>query len=116
MRERIYLGNQRTSERQIWPRHERLNVVIHELVCRKPFLVTDHNVATIGRRRRQRHQKSATGRRDCGRMGNESSVPVDDDVPPQSLESRTLNSVAKYIKENQPRRIVVMVSTLQFCD
>ncbi len=42
-------------------------------------------------------------------MGNESSVPVEDDVPPQTLESRTLESVAKYITERRVRRIVVMV-------
>lgn len=42
-------------------------------------------------------------------MGNESSVPVEDDVPPQTLESRTLEGVAKYIKETKVRRIVVMV-------
>ncbi|ERF74932.1 NAD-dependent protein deacetylase hst2-1 [Endocarpon pusillum Z07020] len=41
-------------------------------------------------------------------MGNESSVPVEDDVPPQTLESRTLESVAKYITERKVRRIVVM--------
>ena len=42
-------------------------------------------------------------------MGNESSVPVGDEVPPQTLESRTIDGVAKYIKEKKVRRIVVMV-------
>lgn len=42
-------------------------------------------------------------------MGNESSTLVADDVAPQTLESRTLEGVAKYIKEKNVRRIVVMV-------
>lgn len=42
-------------------------------------------------------------------MGNESSVPIEEDVPSQTLESRTLEGVAKYVKEKKPRRIVVMV-------
>ncbi len=42
-------------------------------------------------------------------MGNESSVPIEDDVPSQTLESRTLDGVAKYIKDKKPRRVVVMV-------
>ena len=42
-------------------------------------------------------------------MGNESSVPVEDHVPPTTLESRTLDALAKYIKEGRAKSIVVMV-------
>jgi NAD-dependent histone deacetylase SIR2 len=44
-------------------------------------------------------------------MGNESSVPVEDDVPPATLKERTLEAVADYVKEKNVRRIVVMVRT-----
>ena len=43
-------------------------------------------------------------------MGNESSTPVEEHVPPQTLESRSMEAVAKYIKEQHVQRIVVMVS------
>ena len=44
-------------------------------------------------------------------MGQESSLPiVDESTPTQTLESRTLESVAKMLKEGKFRRIVVMVS------
>ena len=46
-------------------------------------------------------------------MGNESSVPVEDDVPPATLKERTLEAVAEYIKEKNVRRIVVMVRISQ---
>jgi hypothetical protein len=46
-------------------------------------------------------------------MGNESSVPVEDDVPPATLRERTLEAVVDYIKEKNVRRIVVMVRTRQ---
>ncbi|KAL9111200.1 MAG: hypothetical protein Q9227_004277 [Pyrenula ochraceoflavens] len=42
-------------------------------------------------------------------MGNESSTPVDESVPPQSLDSRTLEAVARYVKSRNVRNIVVMV-------
>ncbi|KAL1956591.1 hypothetical protein VTO42DRAFT_7002 [Malbranchea cinnamomea] len=41
-------------------------------------------------------------------MGNDNSAPVSSDTPPRTLESRTLEAVAKYIKEKDVRRIVVM--------
>jgi len=41
-------------------------------------------------------------------MGNESSVPVEDDVPPATLKERTLEAVAEYIKKKNVKRIVVM--------
>jgi hypothetical protein len=46
-------------------------------------------------------------------MGNESSVPVEDDVLPATLRERTLEAVADYIKEKNVKRIVVMVRNLQ---
>ena len=41
-------------------------------------------------------------------MGNESSVPVEDNVPPATLESRTVEGLAKYVKDRDVKRIVVM--------
>lgn len=41
-------------------------------------------------------------------MGQEESKPVDESTPPQTLEKRDLASVAKYIKNGQAKRIVVM--------
>lgn len=43
-------------------------------------------------------------------MGNENSILIDEATPPQTLESRSIESVAKYIKDNNIRRIAVMVS------
>lgn len=42
-------------------------------------------------------------------MGNEPSTLVDEDTPPSALEARTLEAVAKYIKEKDDCRIVLMV-------
>ncbi|KAI9045090.1 SIR2 family NAD-dependent protein deacylase [Aspergillus affinis] len=42
-------------------------------------------------------------------MGNESSTLIDDTTPPSVLEARTVEALAKYIKEKDVRRIVVMV-------
>lgn len=41
-------------------------------------------------------------------MGNESSTPVAEDVPPVTLYGRTIEAVADYIKKNNVKRIVVM--------
>lgn len=41
-------------------------------------------------------------------MGNEESSPIDESVPPQTLEYRTLDGVADYIKSGAVRKIVVM--------
>ncbi|KAL2002627.1 hypothetical protein VTN02DRAFT_6335 [Thermoascus thermophilus] len=41
-------------------------------------------------------------------MGNESSTLVDEKTPPQTLEARNIESVAKYIREKNVRHIVVM--------
>ncbi|KAL9031538.1 MAG: hypothetical protein Q9196_000433 [Gyalolechia fulgens] len=43
-------------------------------------------------------------------MGQESSTPIDENTPTQTLNARTLEAVASYIKEGRARRIVVMVS------
>jgi hypothetical protein len=42
-------------------------------------------------------------------MGNEPSTVVDENTPPSVLESRSIEAVAKYIKEKNVRNIVVMV-------
>lgn len=42
-------------------------------------------------------------------MGNEESRLVDETMRPSVLEARNINAVAKYIKENDVRRIVLMV-------
>lgn len=43
-------------------------------------------------------------------MGNEESVMADSGTPPQTLEARSVDAVAKYIHEKKVRRIVVLVS------
>lgn len=42
-------------------------------------------------------------------MGNEESSMVDDSTRPSVLEGRSIEAVAKYIKEHNVQRIVVMV-------
>ncbi|KAL4927405.1 SIR2 family NAD-dependent protein deacylase [Aspergillus undulatus] len=42
-------------------------------------------------------------------MGNESSTIVDENTPPSVLEARTVEALAKYVKEKPVRRVVVMV-------
>ncbi len=66
-------------------------------------------LAIIGRRRRDRHSKPGKGIWQRI-MGNESSTPVDEAVPPTTLYARNIDAVAKYIKERDVKRIVVMVS------
>jgi NAD-dependent histone deacetylase SIR2 len=44
-------------------------------------------------------------------MGNEASSVVDDDTPPSTLDRRDLPSLAKYIRDKNVRRIVVMVGS-----
>ncbi|CAI6335435.1 unnamed protein product [Periconia digitata] len=41
-------------------------------------------------------------------MGQDESRMVDDDTPPKTLDSRSLESLAKYIKDGRAKRIVVM--------
>lgn len=43
-------------------------------------------------------------------MGNEESTMVDDSVMPSVLEARNIDAVAKYMKENDVKKVVVMVS------
>lgn len=46
-------------------------------------------------------------------MGNESSTPVDEAVPPATLYARNIEAVAKYIEERDVKNIVVMVSPIE---
>ena len=46
-------------------------------------------------------------------MGQEASTPVDESTPPETLESRTVDSVAKFIKDGRAKNTVVMVSSTQ---
>jgi hypothetical protein len=43
------------------------------------------------------------------KMGNEESRVVDADTPPQTLEARTVEALAQYIKDGRAKRVVVMV-------
>lgn len=45
-------------------------------------------------------------------MGQEESRMVDDKTPPETLESRSVEAIAKYIKDGKVKRIVVMVSAI----
>lgn len=42
-------------------------------------------------------------------MGQDISTPVDENVPAQVLDDRSLESVAKYILNGQAKKIVIMV-------
>lgn len=42
-------------------------------------------------------------------MGNEESTVVDEATQPSILEARSMEAVAKYIKQNDVKRIVLMV-------
>jgi hypothetical protein len=42
-------------------------------------------------------------------MGQEESVPINEDLSPQSLTSRTLEGIASYLKMGRAKKIVVMV-------
>ncbi|KAL9595439.1 MAG: hypothetical protein Q9179_004980 [Wetmoreana sp. 5 TL-2023] len=41
-------------------------------------------------------------------MGQESSTPVDESTPPQTLKARSVEAVASYIKEGRAKKIVLM--------
>lgn len=41
-------------------------------------------------------------------MGQEASSPIDESVPPSTLETRSMDGIAKYIKDGKAKRIVVM--------
>lgn len=66
-------------------------------------------IFNIGRRRKERHQKSKPGKPWRGRMGQEESTPVSESTPPLNLKNRTIESVAEYIKSGKAKRIVVLV-------
>ncbi|KAI2901577.1 hypothetical protein CBS76997_446 [Aspergillus niger] len=42
-------------------------------------------------------------------MGNESSTLIDEKTPPSVLEARTIEAIAKYVKQKPVKRVVVMV-------
>ncbi|KAJ5662671.1 NAD-dependent protein deacetylase hst2-1 [Penicillium macrosclerotiorum] len=48
-------------------------------------------------------------------MGNEESTVVGDSTPPSVLEARNIEAVAKYIKQKNVQRIVVMVCHASYC-
>lgn len=50
------------------------------------------------------------GKSRYSRMGQEESHVVDEDTPTKTLESRSIEAVAKYIKDGGAGRVVVMVS------
>jgi NAD-dependent histone deacetylase SIR2 len=43
-------------------------------------------------------------------MGNEESTMVDDKAAPSVLEARNIEGVAKYVKERNVKKVVLMVS------
>jgi NAD-dependent histone deacetylase SIR2 len=55
-------------------------------------------------------EKGRKGKGKRGRMGQDESRVVDPNAPPQTLEARTLEALAQYIKDGRARKIVVMVS------
>ena len=69
--------------------------------------------AAIGRRKRNRHTKPGKTRLQRFKMGQESSSPVDESIPPQTLKDRTLGSVADFIRDGYAKNIVVMVGSLR---
>lgn len=76
---------------------------------------TRAKAAAIGRHRNKDRQPSLIARKPWlrgkgwQRMGQDSSTPVDESTPPQTLQSRTLDGVAAYIRDGKAKRIVVMV-------
>jgi NAD-dependent histone deacetylase SIR2 len=55
-------------------------------------------------------EKGRKGKGKRGRMGQDESRVVDPTAPPQTLEARTLEALAQYIKDGRAQKIVVMVS------
>lgn len=45
---------------------------------------------------------------DLLKMGNESSTPVDESVPPVTLKARTIEAVAEYMRKKNVKNVVVM--------
>lgn len=64
-------------------------------------------------KRKNKNKSKAKAKNDQHRnkpvkMGQDSSTPIDESVPSQTLETRTVDGVAKYIKSGRCKRIVVM--------
>jgi hypothetical protein len=57
-----------------------------------------------------REKGKGKGKSRYRKMGQEESRIVDENTPPETLESRTIEAVAKHIKDGRAKRIVVMVS------
>jgi NAD-dependent histone deacetylase SIR2 len=55
-------------------------------------------------------EKGRKGKGKRGSMGQDESRVVDPSTPPQTLEARTLEALAQYIKDGRAQKIVVMVS------
>ena len=48
-------------------------------------------------------------------MGQDTSTLIDDNTPPETLQARTVDAVARYINNGRQKKIVVMVvSSLSF--
>lgn len=78
-------------------------------------------LAAIGRKHKPHRQSGAPGKAGkagknrnrgiAGRifgMGQDSSTPIDESVPPERLSSRTLDGVAEYIKSGRAKKVVIM--------
>ncbi|KAH7081488.1 DHS-like NAD/FAD-binding domain-containing protein [Paraphoma chrysanthemicola] len=91
----------------------------------RSFQATFTRILNIGRKHKAHRQqlaqekpwrKSEKGRRDDkgrgkgrrSKMGNEESSIVGEDTPPQTLTSRTLEALARYIRDGHAKQIVVM--------
>lgn len=66
-----------------------------------------------GKGREKEHKKNKgrgqAGKNRFSRMGQEQSSPIDDSTPSVTLENRSLDALAKYIKDGRAKRIVTMV-------
>ena len=45
-------------------------------------------------------------------MGQETSTLVDDETPPDTLDERSIDAIAKLIRQRRAKNIVVLVSVL----
>ncbi|KAF2244938.1 NAD-dependent deacetylase sirtuin-2 [Trematosphaeria pertusa] len=59
-------------------------------------------------RNSEKGRSKGKGRSRRDKMGQDESHMVDEDTPPETLESRTVEAVAKFIKDGRAQRIVVM--------
>ncbi|EFX02440.1 sir2 family histone deacetylase [Grosmannia clavigera kw1407] len=72
----------------------------------------------IGRHRKQRHRQRWTSsdltpsapsrRRAANKMGQEASSQIDESVPPVTLSERSIEAVARYIRDGRARKIVAL--------